>query len=74
MSGGNGDAIFEVTEVARLSTISDVMEVARLSTISDVMEVARLSAGTIVGLMMRRDEATDALSALQIDSRHKQNI
>ena len=33
---------------------------------------AGLSTVTVVGLTMRGDEATDTLSALQIDSKHKQ--
>ena len=46
--------------------------------ISEDTEVAGLSTGTIVGLstgtivgLMGMDEATNALSALQIDSKHK---
>ena len=42
--------------------------------ISEITEVAGLSTGTIVGLTMRRDEATYAISALQIDSKHKPDI
>ena len=40
--------------------------------ISEVIEVAGLCTGTIVGLAMRNDEATDTLSALQMASKHKQ--
>ena len=40
--------------------------------IFEFTEVVRLSTGSLVGLTMRGDGATDALSALQIGSRHKQ--
>ena len=48
-----------------------LVSVANRNTISEVTEVAALSTGTVVGLTVRGDEASDA-PVLQIDSKHKQ--
>ena len=41
---------------------------------SEVTEVTVVRTGIIVGLTVRGGETTDAFSALQIDSEHKQTI